>query len=105
MFINNFINQYGTTILYTVIMAIISYLGLLSKKFIKNYYTNKTTKEVVEIVCKMVEKLYPELSHEEKIEKILKNTNEMLSDKEITPTELELRMLISSTIDSLQKIK
>jgi hypothetical protein len=105
MFINNFINQYGSTILYTILTTIISYLGLMLKKIIKTSYDNKIRKEVVEIVCKAVEQLYSDLSGEEKLNKAMESANEMLNEKGILTTDLELRMLIEWAVHSFKNNK
>ena len=100
MFINNFINRYGDTILYTIIMAIISYLGITIKRLITIIYQNREKKEVIEITCKATEQLYSNLTNEEKLNKTITNASLMLKEKGIAITNLELRMLIESTINT-----
>lgn len=102
MFINNFINQYGDTILYTIITAIISYLGLTIKRLLSILYQNREKKEIVEITCKATEQLYKNLTSEEKLNKAITSASQLLSEKGIKTTNLELRMLIESTVNSLK---
>lgn len=102
MFINNFIKQYGDTMLYTIIMAVISYLGLTIKKILSIIYQNREKRETVEIACKATEQLYSNLTSEEKLNKAITNASQMLEEKGIKTTNLELRMLIESTLNSLK---
>ena len=94
MFIDNFFNQYGTTILYTVIMGIISYLGIILKRYIKRKYQERIKKEIIEVVCKAVEQLYSTSSNEDKLTKIIDNATRILTDKGIIVSDVELVSLI-----------
>ena len=94
MFIDNFFNQYGTTILYTVIMGIISYLSNILKRYIKRKYQERNKKEIIEVVCKAVEQLYSTSSNEDKLTKIIDNATRILTDKGIIVSDVELVSLI-----------
>jgi hypothetical protein len=102
-FVIDFINQYGTTLLYTVLMAIISYVGLKAKKISEEYIKDKTKKEVVKTVCEAVNQLYKDLTGEEKLSKTIDNSKQILSDKGIEINDLELRMYIESVIGCFKK--
>lgn len=105
IFLNDFFNQYGATILYIILMAIISYIGLIVKKIIKKNYEDKVKKEVVQVVVVAIEQLYSELSGEEKLKKAIENATEMLEDRNIFINDLELRMIIESSVNSFNKHK
>lgn len=105
IFLNDFFNQYGATILYIILMAIISYIGLIVKKIIKKNYEDKVKKEVVQVVVIAIEQLYSELSGEEKLKKAIENATEMLEDRNIFINDLELRMIIESSVNSFNKHK
>lgn len=105
IFLNDFFNQYGATILYIILMAIISYIGLIVKKIIKKNYEDKVKKEVVQVVVVSIEQLYSELSGEEKLKKAIENATEMLEDRNIFINDLELRMIIESSVNSFNKHK
>ena len=94
IYIESFFKEYGNTMIYTVIMASISYVGIYIKKFLDNTYKYFVKKEIVNIVCKTVPHLYGELNNEEKIEKAISIAREMFKDKNISVGDLELRMLI-----------
>ncbi len=96
--IRNFIAEYGTQILYTLLTAIAGYLGVMAKKLYTQYVNDKTKEKIARTVVQAVEQIYKDLHGEEKLNKALESASEMLSEKGITVTDLELRMLIESTL-------
>lgn len=97
-FMKQFINEYGTAILYAVITAIAGYLGVWAKKLYDKYISDKTKKAVAKTVVMAIEQLYRDLNGEEKLEKALESASDMLEEKGISITELELRMLIEAAV-------
>ena len=87
------------------VQVIISYIGLIVKKIIKKNYEDKVKKEVVQVVVVAIEQLYSELSGEEKLKKAIENATEMLEDRNIFINDLELRMIIESSVNSFNKHK
>ncbi len=49
-FIQEFISQYGTTILYAVLTAIAGYLGIVVKRIYEKYINDKTKQAVAKTV-------------------------------------------------------
>lgn len=76
-----FVNEYGTAILYTVITAIAGYLGVWAKKLYGKYISDKTKKAVAKTVVMAIEQLYRDLNGEEKLEKALESASDMLEEK------------------------
>lgn len=93
-----FINQYGTTILYTILTAIAGYIGLWVKSLYTKYINDKTKKDVVTTCVKAVEQLYKDLHGEEKYNEVVASASEMLALKGITITDLEIKMLIEAAV-------
>ena len=93
-----FINQYGLQILYTVITAIAGYLGLVVKNLCTKYINDKTKQNVAKSAVQFVEQVYKDLHGEEKFNAALNATSEMLAEKGITVTELEMRVLIEAAV-------
>ena len=60
--INSFISTYGTTILYTVLTGVASFIGLKVKGIYEKYINDKTKRNIVESTVKYVEQIYYELS-------------------------------------------
>jgi hypothetical protein len=93
-----FINEYGTTILYTLVTAIFGYLGLVVKNLATKYLNDKTKRDVAKTVVNAVEQIYKDLNGEEKLDCALAAAAEMLAAKGITVGDLELRMLLEAAV-------
>ncbi len=93
-----FISEYGTTILYTILTAIAGYLGVVFKNLYQKYINDQTKKDVVRTCVKAVEQLYKDLKGSEKLDKACESASLMLSEKGVTVSDLELRMLIESAL-------
>lgn len=102
-FIKNFISEYGTTILYAILTAIGGYLGIWAKKLYTKYVNDKTKQAVAKTVVQAVEQLYKDLRGEEKLEKALEAAADMLTERGITVTDLELRILIEAAVGEFNK--
>ena len=97
-FIKLFISEYGTTILYAVLTALAGYIGIFVKKLYTKYVNDKTKQAVAKTVVQAVEQIYKDLHGEEKLNKALEAASEMLAEKGITITDLEMRMLIEAAL-------
>lgn len=93
-----FVSAYGTTILYSVLTAIAGYIGIVVKNLYQKYVNDKTKKDVVKTCVSAVEQLYKDLHGEEKYCKAVEAAADMLAEKGITITELEIRMLIEAAV-------
>ena len=93
-----FINTYGVQILYTLLMAIAGYLGIVIKNLYTKYINNKTKQDVAKSVVKFVEQVYKDLHGEEKLNAALAAATEMLAENGITVSELEMRVLIEAAL-------
>lgn len=102
-FFKMFISEYGTTILYTIVCGVFAYLGVWVKSLVDKYLNDKTKREVAKTVVKAVEQVYKDLHGEEKLNKALESASEMLEDKGIKFSELEMRMLIEAAVSEFNK--
>ena len=102
---NEFVSQYGTMILYAVLTATAGFLGTQLKKMYEKYINDKTKKAVVETCVKAVEQLYKDLDGESKKDKAIESIVDMLEEKGILITELEIEMLIESAVAEFNKNK
>lgn len=96
--LKEFISAYGTTILYSFITAIAGYLGVVIKNVYTKYINDKTKQDVAKTCVKAVEQIYKDLHGEEKLAKALEAASEMLMNKNIAITDIELRMLIEAAV-------
>lgn len=97
-FIKLFISEYGTTILYAILTALAGYIGIVAKRLYTKYVNDKTKQAVAKTVVQAVEQIYTDLHGEEKLNKALEAASEMLAEKGITITDLEMRMLIEAAL-------
>lgn len=93
-----FINQYGLDFLYAIITAIAGYIGIVIKNLCTKYINDKTKAAVAKTAVQFVEQVYKDLHGEEKLNCALSAASEMLSEKGITASELELRYLIEAAV-------
>lgn len=99
----DFVNQYGVTILYTLITAVFGFLGVQAKRLYNKYINDKTKKDVAHTVVKAVEQIYKDLHGEDKLNQAIKSATELFVEKGITITDLELRLLIESAVAEFNK--
>lgn len=102
-FIQMFLSEYGTALLYLIITGVFAYLGTQVKAIADKYLDNKIKRDVAKTVVRAVEQVYKDLHGEEKLNEALKAASEMLVEKGITVTDLELRMLIEAAVSEFNK--
>lgn len=93
-----FINQYGVEILYAIITAIAGYVGIVVKNLCTKYINDKTKQAVAKTAVQFVEQVYKDLHGEEKLNAALSAASEMLTEKGITVSQLEMRVLIEAAV-------
>ena len=99
-YIIDFLNTYGTSIIHSISIAIISYVSLEIKKIYKNHTEDKIKKEVIKMVCSTIDQIYPNLNNENKLNKIITNSKQILKEKGILINDLELRIYIETYLRS-----
>lgn len=103
-FLQEFISTYGMTILYSIFTAIAGYLGIIAKNLYKQYINDKTKEDVAKTCVKAVEQMYKDLHGEEKLQEALKGASAMLASKNITVSDIELRMLIEAAVGEFNDV-
>ena len=93
-----FINQYGLEIMYAIVTAIAGWLGIVIKNLATKYINDKTKQSVAKNAVKFVEQVYKDLHGEEKFNEALSAASEMLAEKGITVSNLEMRVLIEAAV-------
>lgn len=101
---SEFIQQYGTTILYAVLTAIAGYVGIVIKNLYEKFINDRTKKTIVKTCVQAVEQLYKELHGEEKYDKVVEAVTEMFNERGITITEIEMKMLIEAAVGEFNKV-
>ena len=98
-----FINEYGLQLLYAIITAIAGYIGIAAKNLVKKYLDDKTKREVAKTAVQYVEQVYKHLHGEEKFNEALSAASDILADKGITVTKLELMVLVEAAVGEFNK--
>ena len=93
-----FINQYGMQLMYMTLTAIAGYLGIVAKNLFTKYVNDKTKEAVAKTAVKFVEQVYKDLHGEDKLNAALNAASEMLAEKGITVSQLEMRVLIEAAV-------
>lgn len=93
-----FINTYGMRLLDMIVMGIAGYIGIVIKNLCQKYLNDKTKKAVAKNVVQFVEQVYKDLHGEEKLNTALAAASEMLAEKGIAFSELEMRVLIEAAV-------
>ena len=93
-----FIETYGLELLYALITAVAGWLAVVVKNIATKYINDKTKKAVAKTVVQAVEQVYKDLHGEEKLNEALSAASDMLTEKGIAVSELELRMLIEAAV-------
>lgn len=98
-----FMNTYGLQIMYAIITAVAGYIGIMVKNLVTKYLNDKIKKDVAKSAVQFVEQVYKDIHGEEKLKEALVAASEMLAEKGITVTDLELRVLIESAVAEFNK--
>ena len=93
-----FINEYGLQLLYMAITAVAGWLGIVVKDLVKKHLDDKTKLAVAKTTVQYVEQVFKDLHGEEKLNEALSAASEMLAEKGITVTDLEMRVLIEAAL-------
>lgn len=98
-----FISEYGTTILYTILTALFGYFGIVAKKYFDKWFETKEKKAVAKEVVQFTQQVYKALHGEEKLQMALDAMSQMMTEKGIHITELEMRVLIEAAVAEFNK--
>lgn len=101
--VKEFLTQYGMEMVSTIVIAIMGFIGICIKNVIKKFSDDKTKEQVCKTVVKAVEQMYSDLTGTEKYEKAIENITDMLTEKGISATELEVQMLIESCVKEMKE--
>ena len=102
--LNEFLSEYGTGIINMIFTAFLGAIGIIIKNIYKKYVNEKTKKHIVKTCVLAVEQIYKDLHGQEKYDKCMEAVTEMLNERGIPATELELKMLIESEVKKINDI-
>ena len=99
--VQEFLTQYGMELVSTVVVAIMGFVGICIKNIVKKFSDERTKEQVCKTVVKAVEQMYSDLTGDERYEKAVESVSEMLAEKGIGATELEVKMLIEAAVKEM----
>lgn len=85
-----------------ILTGIAGYVGNAVRKWLKSVADTNEKKKVVETTCKFINQVYKDLEGPKKFEKAKENILEQLNEKGIKITDLELEVLIESTVNGFK---
>ena len=100
----NFLNEYGilSMVITAVVGAVGTALGLVAKwlynKTIGEKIKEETKEKIAAIVVKYVEQVWSDLHGEDKLNKALEAFSEMLAEKGIAISDLEMRVYLEAAL-------
>lgn len=89
-----FISTYGVTIIYGILSAAVTAIGAWIGRIYKEKVNDETKRKVVKTCCKAVQQLFYDLNGKDKYNHAVDAIEAMLAEKNITITDLEIKMLI-----------
>ena len=95
---NEFMHKYGIQILYAIVTAVAAWIGSVAAKYYKRWVNTREKRELAKIVVTAVEQIYKNLHGEEKFNKAYLALSEMLEERGIHISELEIKMLIEAAV-------
>jgi hypothetical protein len=90
-------------LLGTALTGLFTYIGITVKNAYTKHINDKTKKDVVATVVQAVEQIYKDLHGEEKLNKAIEGASDMLTEKGIAVSEIELRYLIESSVNAFNE--
>ena len=95
---NQFMSEYGIQIIGTALLSLAGTLAILLKNLATKYLNDKTKQSIAKIVVQAVEQVYKDLHGEDKLNEGLKMFSDLLTEKGIKISELEMRILLESAV-------
>lgn len=90
--------SYALPVIAAALTALAGYIGTQIKKLYEKYVNDKVKQDVVRTCVKAAEQLYHDLGGPEKLRKAQEGVRQMLEEKGIPISELEMNLLIESVV-------
>ena len=94
---------YLLPVVTAVLSAAAAFLGAQIKKLYQRWVDDRTKEAVVRTCVKAVEQLYRDVGGPEKLERAREGIRQMLEEKGIPITQLEMDMLIESVVSEFNQ--
>jgi hypothetical protein len=101
---NQFMEMYGLEIIGTVLVALAGALGLWLKSVATDFLNDKKKQDIAKIVVQGVEQVYKGINGKDKLEHALEMFSDLLEEKGIVISELEMRILLESAVGEFNDV-
>lgn len=98
-----FMMQYGVTIIGTLLTAVAGYVGIAIKRLYEKICNDNTKKSIVKTCVAAIEQIYKDLHGEDKLMRCLEAASGMLNERGIKTSDGELRLLIEAAVQQFNK--
>lgn len=102
---SEFIKNYGFEIIAGLVSIILTAIGAHITTIYNRSVRDRTKRKIVKECVKAVEQMYKTLSGPEKLEKAKEAIVARLTEEGYTITELDMRILIESAVQEINKVK
>ncbi len=96
-----FLEEYGAGILYTIITALLGYIGLVLKGLATRFVNDKSKKEIISSCVRAVEQIFKDLHGKEKLDKCIEYAVCILEQKGIKASADEIYVLIEAAVKDM----
>lgn len=93
-----FMWTYGNELIVMIVTAVFGFLGFVVKDLVKKYLDDDTKRAIAKSVVQFVEQCYKHLHGEEKLNAALNRMSELLAEKGIKVSVLEMETLIEAAV-------
>ena len=98
------INMYGAEILGTLLLALAGIVANVARNMVAKYLDTKTKRTLAKVVVQFVEQVYKDLHGSDKLKTALATMSELLAEKGITATEVEMTVLIEAAVGEFNAV-
>ena len=92
------INLYGAEILGTLLLALAGIIAMVTKNLVSKYLDTDTKRTLAKVVVQFIEQTYKNLHGDDKLNAALTVLADMLQEKGIHASELEMKVMIESAV-------
>ncbi len=98
------INNYGAEIIGTLLVTLFGIFGMIAKNLAAKYLDTDTKRTLAKIVVQFVEQTYKNLHGNAKLDAALAVLSDLLREKKIHATALEMKVLIEAAVAEFNEV-
>jgi len=98
------INTYGAEILGTLLVTLFGIFGMVARNLAAKYLDTDTKRTLARVVVQFIEQTYKNLHGEDKLNAALSVLADLLREKKIYATELEMKVLIEAAVAEFNSV-